>query len=44
MTEIQEKFDSLLKYRNQLDESEQELFDVLIQYGKEVVLSVQSAI
>jgi hypothetical protein len=44
MKKVEEKFDLLLKYRDQLDDTEQELFDILIQYGKEVMLSVESAV
>ncbi len=35
------KVESLMRFRESLDESERELFDVLIQYAREVALSVQ---
>jgi hypothetical protein len=38
---IQEKVNSLLKYRNALDGSERELFDVLISYANEVAIAVE---
>ena len=35
------KVESLMRYRDALDENEKELFDVLIQYAKEVAVSVE---
>ena len=37
---IQERIDSLMGYRNALDESERELYDILISYANEVALSI----
>jgi len=37
---VAEKIESLMRYRESLDESERELFDVLIQYANEVALAV----
>jgi hypothetical protein len=33
------KVESLMKFRDALDESERELFDMLMQYAREVALS-----
>ncbi|MFH1785912.1 MAG: hypothetical protein ABH842_05780 [Candidatus Micrarchaeota archaeon] len=41
---FQEKFDTLFSYREQLDETEKELFDVLMEYGKEVAFAIESAV
>ncbi len=38
--EVQGKINSLFEYRNSLDDSERELFDVLISYANEIVLSI----
>jgi hypothetical protein len=38
--EIQEKIDTLLKYREALDDSEKEVFDVLMSYANEVAISI----
>lgn len=35
-----EKIGSLMKYRDALDETERELFDVLIQYANEIAAEV----
>ncbi len=35
------KVESLMRFRNALDENEKELFDVLIQYAREVAVSVE---
>ena len=37
---VAEKIGSLMRYRESLDESERELFDVLIHYANEVALAV----
>jgi hypothetical protein len=37
---IQEKIDSLLRYREALDPGEKELFDILMGYANEVALSI----
>lgn len=38
---VRGKIESLMRYRNALDESERELFDVLMQYAKEVAGAVE---
>jgi hypothetical protein len=37
---VAEKIGSLMRYRESLDESERELFDVLIHYANEVAMAV----
>ncbi len=37
---IRERIDALMQYRGSLDESERELFDILIGYANEVALSI----
>ncbi len=39
---MREKIEALMQYRSALDESERELFDMLIGYADEVALSVAS--
>jgi hypothetical protein len=39
-TMVQEKVDSLMRYREELDGSERELFDVLITYANEIAIAV----
>ncbi len=39
---IRERIEALMQYRSALDESERELFDMLIGYADEVALSVAS--
>jgi len=41
---VASKIDSLMKYRGSLDESERELFDVLIQYANEVARAVERGV
>ena len=43
MKEFEQKINSLFKYRNELDSSEQELFDLLIEYAKEVMVAVNAS-
>lgn len=43
MTKFEEKLNLLFKYRSELDTNEQELFDILIQYAKEVMVAVDNA-
>jgi|WetSurMetagenome_2_1015567.scaffolds.fasta_scaffold335926_1 hypothetical protein len=38
--DVREKIDSLMRYRDALDESEKELFDVLMSYADEVARAV----
>ena len=38
------KIDSLMAYRDALDESERELFDVMIEYANEVAMAVERGI
>jgi hypothetical protein len=40
---IQEKIDSLMRYRNDLNESDRELFDALMAYANEVAISMDGA-
>ncbi|VVC03357.1 Uncharacterised protein [Candidatus Bilamarchaeum dharawalense] len=40
MNRVEEKLNSLFKYRSELDSSEQEVFDILIQYAREVMVTV----
>ena len=37
---IQEKIDSLMRYRDSLDENEREVYDVLMAYANEVAMAV----
>ncbi|MFH0884460.1 MAG: hypothetical protein V1861_02010 [Candidatus Micrarchaeota archaeon] len=41
---IAEKIESLMKYRESLDENERELFDVLIHYANEVAIAIEQGI
>ncbi|MEW6722769.1 MAG: hypothetical protein AB1324_05905 [Candidatus Micrarchaeota archaeon] len=37
---IQEKVDTLLRYREALDEGEKEVFDILMGYANEVAMAI----
>ncbi len=41
---VRGKIDSLMRYRDALDEGERELFDVLIHYANEVAMEVEQSI
>lgn len=43
MKEFEQKINSLFKYRSELDSNEQELFDILIEYAKEVMVAVDAS-
>lgn len=37
---VQEKIDTLMRYRRELEGSERELFDILLSYANEIALAV----
>ena len=44
MEKIQGKIDGLLQYRSALDENERELFDILVGYANEIVLTIDNRV
>lgn len=41
MERIQEKIESLVRYRQTLDDTDKEVFDVLMNYAREVASSIE---